>query len=371
MDKTDRTERKKHANAGAAVRIVIWLLVLCLLGGLFAVCLTGYYGGGEKDGWFPQILNLGFANSYWYDDSDYSVGDHAFTERITSLDIDWLAGSVTIVPGEGDTLTIQEQSSKGDTDTRDQLRWRVADGKLTVKFCEPSRLLAFHISEKSLTVTVPAAWLEDMTSVKLDTASASVQVSGLRADRLDVDTASGAVTVTDLTVRELDVDTASGQVQVVNATADTADMESASGGITFGGKVGKVDVDTASGRVNLTLTEKAGEVSVSSASGNISITGTADEVDLDTASGTLTLRLTQAARKVSVDSVSGLLEIHLPATAPGFTVNMDSVSGELTVNGFATQGGNRRQVYGDGSMTIDCDTVSGNVTISNDAEGTN
>ena len=34
MDKTDRTERKKHANAGAAVRIVIWLLVLCLLGGL-------------------------------------------------------------------------------------------------------------------------------------------------------------------------------------------------------------------------------------------------------------------------------------------------------------------------------------------------
>ena len=200
MDKTDRTERKNHSNAGAVVRIVIWLVVLCLLGSLFAVCLMGHFGGGEIDGWFPQMPNLGFSNSYWYDDSDCSVGDHAFTERITSLDIDWLAGSVTIVPGEGDTLTIQEQSSKGDTDTRDQLRWRVADGKLTVKFCEPSRLLAFHISEKSLTVTVPAAWLEDMTSVKLDTASASVQVSGLRADRLDVDTASGAVTVTDLSI---------------------------------------------------------------------------------------------------------------------------------------------------------------------------
>lgn len=371
MDKTDRTERKKHANAGAAVRIVIWLVVLCLLGGLFAVCLTGYYGGGEKDGWFPQIRNLGFANSYWYDDSDYSVGDHAFTERITSIDIDWLEGCVTIVPGEGDTLTLQEQSSVGVTDTRDQLRWRVADGKLTVKFCGPSRLLALDIPEKSLTVTVPAAWLEDMTSVKLDTASVSVEINGLGADRLDVDTASGTVTLTDLTVRELDVDTVSGRIQVTNATADTADMDTTSGNITFSGKGNMVDVDTVSGQVNLTLMGEAGEVSVSSTSGNISVTGAADEVDLDTTSGTMTLTLTKAARRVSADSVSGRLEIHLPATIPGFTVDLDSVSGEITVNGFATQGGNRHRVYGDGSMTIDCDTVSGNVTISNDAEGTN
>ncbi|MGN1446231.1 MAG: DUF4097 family beta strand repeat-containing protein [Eubacteriales bacterium] len=371
MDKTDRTERKKHANAGAAVRIVIWLLVLCLLGGLFAVCLMGYYGGGENDGWFPLIRNLGFANSYWYDDSDYSVGDHAFTERITALDIDWLEGCVTIIPGEGDTLTLQEQSSVGVTDTRDQLRWRVADGKLTVKFCGPSRLLAFDIPAKSLTVTVPAAWLEDMTSVKLDTASASVEINGLGADRLDVDTASGTVTLTDVTVRELDVNTVSGRIQVTNATADTADMDTTSGNITFSGKANVVDVDTVSGQVNLTLTEKAGEVSVSSTSGDISVTGAADEVDLDTTSGTMTLTLTQAARKVSADSVSGRLEIHLPATVPGFTVDLDSVSGEITVNGFATEGGNRHRVYGDGSMTIDCDTVSGNVTISNDAESTN
>lgn len=409
MDKTDRTERKKQANAGAAVRIVIWLLVLGLLGGLFAVCLMGYYGGGENDGWFPQILNLGFANSYWYDDSDYSVGDHAFTERITALDIDWLAGSVTIVPGEGDTLTIHEESPKGDIDTSDQLRWCMADGKLTVKFCGPARLLAFHIPEKRLTVTVPAAWLEDMPSVKLDTASASVKVNGLLAERLDVDTASGDITLTDVTVHKLDVNTTSGQVQVTNASADVADVDTTSGGVFLSGYLREVDVDTVSGgveltlfgkayeisidtnsgkttvegyayimnigtvsgQVNLTLTGEAGEVSVSSTSGDISVTGAADEVDLDTTSGTMTLTLTKAARKVSADSVSGRLEIHLPDTVPGFTVNMDSVSGELTVNGFATQGGNRRQVYGDGSMTIDCDTVSGNVTISNDAEGTN
>jgi DUF4097 and DUF4098 domain-containing protein YvlB len=380
--------QKNRSNAGAIARIVIWLAVLCLLGGLFVACLVNQAANGGSGTWTFPAFTLGIFSAYWYDDSAYSVGDFSLTERITSLDIDWVAGDVTIVSGEGDTLTVQEQLPEGDTDASNQLRWRVRNGKLIIKFVGPTKQLRTSEMQKSLVVTVPAGWMQDLNAVNVDTASATVRMQGLEVNRVDVDTASGevqlmeltarhlnvdtasgGVSLSDLTATDLNVDTASGQVRTVHVTADTADVDTASGSITFEGTVRNLKVDTASGRSQVTLAKGtvAGKVSVSSASGAISLTGAADEVDLDTASGAMVLTLTQAAKEVSVDSVSGGLEVHLPADIAGFTVGMDSVSGGIMVNGFATEGGNRRRVYGDGSMTIDCDTVSGNVVIFNDA----
>ncbi len=357
---------RSSARAGAIVRIVIWVVVLCLLMGVFAFFMLERPWSG---GW-----NV-FFGSYRYDDTGYSIGSADITDTIRSLDIDWTAGEVEIIAYDGEQLTLRETWSDNrngnDEDDDNLMRWQVKNGKLTVKYCKPYVGL-FHVSAKTLTVQVPAAWLND--EVKIDTASAKVRVEGLAADmnELDIDTASGQITLTDVYAADINVDTASGDVVTKRIRADEADFDSASGSVTVQGTVEELNINTVSGSVTVDVTGfSSGEsqpadsrtVSVETVSGSITVNGRIQALELSTVSGRMNMTLDTAARTVSLDTVSGDMILRLPDTVSGFTVDIGSVSGDLSVNGFATEGGNRHKTYGDGSMRIDIDSTSGNVTV--------
>lgn len=318
------SETKKESKKSAVIRIVIWSVVLVLLlGGLISLMV-----GGNVFGLDMKIVSCG--TDMWYDDTDYQVGNTDLTDELRELDIHWLSGSVTVRSVEGDTLTVHELDRDGNTpEEEDALRWKLQDGKLTIRFCKPRRVMSSSSSQnKTLEVCVPAAWL------------------GGNLGELDVDSVSGDVNILlngqAAALRELDIDTVSGAVKVV-------------------GDAQSLSLDTTSG--NMTVSGTYGEFSTDTVSGKLVMEGSADEMELESTSGNMTVTLSRAATSLEADTTSGRLTLTLPGDMTGFTAKLDSVSGDIEIEDFPTTGKNNSRTFGDGSMKIDMDSTSGDVII--------
>ncbi len=290
-------ENKKKVNGSAVARIAIWAVVLVILTGIF-VCVMLM---GEEGYMFG--INFG---GYRYEDADsYQVGNGESLESVTSLDIDWIDGKVTIVPAKGDKVVISEDY-KGDEDAL-RLRWKIESGKLTIKYQKSGLSALFKkTSGKTLTLEVPQAMLDKMSEVDLSLVSADLLI-------------------TDMTALETDIELVSGDV-------------------VMSGDFGQLDIDTVSGDVKLE--------------------GTVKSADIDGTSAVIELCLVETPTGIEVDTVSGNVSILLPENVKGFEVNLDAVSGSLYVNDFDSLAQTKHQcIYGDGSLKINVEAVSGNLKI--------
>ena len=237
---------------------------------------------------------------YHYDDRDYQVGNGTTSQTITDLTIDWVSGSVTVTQAEGDEIVISEDF-RGEDESR--LRWKVEDGELTVKFCGPSWFGMDVEGDKNLTVAIPAAMLDSLDEIHVTAVSSTQDIR--------------------VSARELEIDTVSGDVTVMG-TYRSVGMDTVSGNVNFEGAFKEGDFDGVSAQAKIRLHEQAGSL------------------DLDTVSGDLTLILSD--------------------NTTGFRVNADSISGYVDVRGFTYECG-LDDKWGDGSMEINVDSVSGKLVV--------
>ena len=248
-------------------------------------------------------INLG---GYRYEDADsYQVGNGESSESVTSLDIDWIDGNVNVVPSSGDKVVISEDY-KGDEDAL-RLRWKIEGGKLTIKYQKSGWSALFKkTSGKTLTIEAPQAMLDKMNKVDLSLVSADLLMTGM--------------------------------------TALETDIELVSGDVVMNGSFGQLDIDTVSGDVKLEGCIKSAEI--------------------DGTSAVIELRLVETPKEIEVDTVSGNVSILLPENVKGFEVDLEAVSGRLYADGFdgLTQIKNQC-IYGDGSLKINVEAVSGNLKI--------
>ena len=259
--------------------------------------MTMYLTGTGLD--FLQLPIVSFGSNY----SSYNAGNGSTDKEIRNLDIDWASGEVHIIASESAQQISFEESYDGNEDAR--LRWVVDGETLKIRFRARNSLISFGSLNKKLTVTIPASLAQHLDKVKIGTASAEVNVSGLQAEILDVDTASGRLEL-DGTYGELSVDTASGSV-------------------TFAGSCRKINIDTASGRIRLTPGDLWEDIDIDTASGNIELWLPESEkgfsVDYDKASGKFSCdfpvllsgkiyKIGEGAGRINVDSASGDLKIY-------------------------------------------------------------
>ena len=129
----------------------------------------------------------------------------------------------------------------------------------------------------------------------------------------------------------------------------------------IGGSYETLDFDSTSG--DLTVTDAAvGELSADTTSGSLTLDGAFETIDFDTTSGALHLTASALPRDISCDTVSGGVTLTLPENG-GFSATLDSVSGDLTVDGFAGSLHRDEFVYGQGGPAYEFDSVSGDVHI--------
>ena len=109
---------------------------------------------------------------------------------------------------------------------------------------------------------------------------------------------------------------------------------------------------------------QAREIKLESVSGNICADGlTAEKLQIDTVSGIAEILRCDVARKLKIDTVSGNAAMQLAASATGFTLKFETVSGSVHCDVPVTTS-RKSMVYGDGSLEIEMESVSGSFKIS-------
>lgn len=220
--------------------------------------------------------------------------------EIDRLKIEWAAGSIVLVPVEGNKISITEELLGGD----ESMVLKKDGSTLYVQYCEGAVGIPFGSGslKKNLYITVPQDW--ECKELEIDAASATVQGEYL-------------------TIRELASSTASGTHTFTNCQVGTLKMETVSGDLNF--------------------------------------TGTLEKLDFNGVSAQLDLALTNAPKSIELESVSGDLNLTLPESC-GFTVDQDTVSGRFSSE-LPTTEQNGKIVYADGHCEIEVEGVSASVHI--------
>lgn len=220
--------------------------------------------------------------------------------EIDRLKIEWAAGSIVLVPVEGNKISITEELLGGD----ESMVLKKDGSTLYVQYSEGAVGISFGSGslKKNLYITVPQDW---------------------ECKELEIDAASATVQVENLTIEEVESSTASGTHIFTNCQVGTLKMETFSGDLNF--------------------------------------TGTLEKLDFNGVSAQLDLALTNAPKSIELESVSGDLNLTLPESC-GFTVDKDTVSGRVSSE-LPTTEQNGKIVYADGHCEIEVEGVSASVHI--------
>ena len=258
------------------------------------------YVDSPDSGWIAAE-NLRIEDSVSGDSFRRIDGAAQFSADLQEIEIDWVSGNIRLVPANVSSIEVSES---GEDTSKYPMICRQDGQTLKIEYCTNTifgdlKNLKFS---KDLTIFVPLNW------------------SG-RA--LKVDAASAKLSVQDVTIQEAEIDTASGSSRFDNCTVDSLDIDTASGDVYFEGSLNRLDFDSASAGVQAVLS-------------NVPY-----EIDMDTASGGL--------------------ELFLPEDA-GFSVKMDTMSGKFDSTLTYTEKSGRF-VRGNGACSIDMSSMSGGVTI--------
>lgn len=112
----------------------------------------------------------------------------------------------------------------------------------------------------------------------------------------------------------------------------------------------------------------ANSFDIDTVSGNINAEGNFNDIDIDGVSADSKIITHSALREFDSDTISGNCTVFVPADIGGFTIDCDTVSGEVYTNDFKVTNmkktqGNGTYVYGNGSSEIKVNSVSGDFQI--------
>lgn len=286
-------------KTNAIVRIILFsITILVLLGLLLAGLGVGLF---MYDG--SSLVNTNSENQVINNTGERSI--HVNAAEIRELEIEWAAGSITIMPaGDTDEIIVTES---GIVNEDYLMVCRQSGDILTIQFSEENTISAFGINfntdiSKDLEIFVPKDWVcEDL---EIDAAAANVAVYNMMINKVDFDGASGVCTFENCAVEEIDLDAASGDVH---------------------------------------------------------FSGTLDILSFDGMSSSCYLELSNVPKRIDLNTMSGDLDLILPEYC-GFTVTMDAMSSDFSSE-FPTTISNGSHIYGDGECRISVDAMSGDVTI--------
>lgn len=250
----------------------------------------------------PFSCNFVSFGGYSYEDADkYSVGEFTLDEEITAIDIDWIAGQVNVIVTEEENVSAKET---GADDEDEELRYRVVDGKLMIKFKKAEKFGLNDDLSKDLELYIPRDMAKKLSLVSVQCVSADLNMNDIMVDTVDIEMVSG-------------------KFESAYVTIDKFNFQGVSGNMTINGDLNELNAEMVSGKI------KVNSVKMLS--------------------------------KIDVEAVSGDVTVTMPE-GDGFTAEMESVSGDLNIE-FAVSTKGDKKIYGDGSAEYSFESVSGDINL--------
>lgn len=300
---------------GAIVRILIWALVAVIFASLLGVLLL-------KNSFSFNFSLFGSAYSY-SNAGSYTVGAGTVKDKFHSIDIDWIRGNVEIEITSSGSASLRE-TGQG-TEEKDALRWKVENGTLIIKFSAPRGIFDHRIPSKDLVLSLPEALVKDMNRITIDSVSAPITLpAGIHASDFSLESVSGDIETGLISGNALSMNSISGKIRC-KGEFSTARFETVSGGISFGGKAGEVEADSVSGSMDF---------------------------DLD-----------NSLQKMDIDTVSGDVTLSLPSDSNGASVDFDTTSGSFSSDFSYITKDKDEFIIENGFIHIDAESVSGDLSI--------
>ena len=187
--------------------VIVGIVVGALLLGAVALGVLNavFAGGAWSFGW----------NDYTYDDSGYSVGEGTlYATELTHIDLDWVDGRVEILACE-DRYPSLSETCPNELTQESLVHWRISeDGKtLSVKYRASSKFFGSGENKnKNLILRVPKAMLGDLKQVSVHSVTASVVLSGISAERLEISSSSGVLLLDNCKAKNVSLSSVSGQI---------------------------------------------------------------------------------------------------------------------------------------------------------------
>jgi DUF4097 and DUF4098 domain-containing protein YvlB len=329
------------------ITIACWIIAALALSGVAIWFLTGTVfgiGAGKIDsGWDfgIGISGLEILSGPYVAVGSYSPG----ASGIDSLDIDWIAGDVTILPHDGDSFKITEFAQR-QLKENEKLIIGTSGGTLTIKYCENNRII--KMPQKKLEVLIPRTLSENLNKLSADAASSGISIDNISADILtantvsgairisgsssltfNVDSASGSLTIERVGAQDMKFNTVSGAVRISDSSATSLDGDTASGSINVSGTFQSTKFNSISGRVSLSNSASHSILESDSASGAVEISGAYENVSINSVSGSITIVSSSVPDVLKADTTSGGISITVPNEG-SITVHHSSVSGSFS-----------------------------------------
>ena len=230
-------------------------------------------------------------------------GEYAVSpENIQKIEVDWVSGGVRMEAWDGAEIAFSEAARAAlNDDTR--LFYETGGGTLSIRYAK-GRVRDLK-GGKLLVIQVPRALAESLTKLAIGATSADVDLQGVSAGTLEINTTSGDVSVPD-------------------------------------GTFSKAELSTTSGEMILA--------------------GDAEKVEMFSTSGDMNLTGGGALRKAEVSTVSGEMLVTLPEDQ-GFTLQWDTISGDLDTGSRAVTLNGEEYTYGDGAVDLRFSSVSGGLRL--------
>lgn len=289
-----KIDMKKKCNVCMAIFLVIVIIM-----GLIVL----NYGSKNKFGldiFTPdkrEEVGPGTTNSYNYSHD---------TEEISSIDIRWQSGKVTLTTGNKDEFRITETSSR-ELDHSNRLTIDGESGSLVIKWDEhtgPGETLRGQY-DKDLVLEIPSDIdldTVDISSVcgeveiieveayelKVKTSDAALKTVGCRAELMSAVCGTGDIALADVMANEMKLITTTGSITAEDTAGYELRLDSVSGNIEFIGSFEKLTGASTEGELLLETDVLPGQISLGSVSGNVSLSIPKDSflpVTLDSMSG--------------------------------------------------------------------------------------
>lgn len=261
---------------------------------------------------------------------------YTYTEAssINEIEVNGSATNYTIKKSDSDKIIVEADESN--TTSYDI---SFIDGKLTIKENNQWRIASWK--SKNVIIKIPNLEIK----LNITTASGRIETTEIsRYSNLIANSASGRISISQTNIKEAEIKTSSGSISISNVISSA-----------------ETKIKSTSGTISIKDSQFLKELTTITASGNILIESSkCYNIDADTSSGNVFIFLNNLDIKtIDVETSSGNTVIKLPSEIAGFKAIAKSSSGNYRSN-FDVNNPNH---YGDGSIIINVDSSSGNITI--------